>query len=239
MRIRLISALVALVLAIAGVAMITSYVQGADRRANGEAQTTDVLVVTAPVVAGTPVEELADSLEVKAVPRSVLADDVVTDLDMFAGRAVGVDLVAGEPLLASRLIDPATLTAPETVPVPDDMQEFSVAFGPEQAVGGQIAAGDTVGIYLTGSTEQAEPATQHVFHRVLVTRVQGVAAEQEGAADATPLPEGSIYLTFATTVGDAERIIHAAQRTSLWLSLETEDDTDEGSSLVTDEDLIP
>jgi hypothetical protein len=80
---------------------------------------------------------------------------------------------------------------------------------------------------------------------VLVTRVQGApsaasAAEEAVAAapGAAPLPETGILVTFATAVADAERIIFAAQRMPLWLSLETEDDTDDGSAFVTDDNLF-
>jgi pilus assembly protein CpaB len=161
---------------------------------------------------------------------------VVTNLGQFGGRVVAVDLVVGETLIAARLVDPASLSAPGTVPAPEGMQEFSVTFAPEQAVGGRVAAGDTVGIYLSwdgGVSGAVEPSTQHVFHRVLVTSVQGVDAVDEGAADAAALPGGSVNITFATSVADAERIIYADQNMVLWLSLETEDDMDDGSKVVT------
>ncbi|MFS4505179.1 Flp pilus assembly protein CpaB [Clavibacter sp. Sh2141] len=251
MRLRLISTLIALVLAIAGSVMIAGYVRSADQRAYGEAETVDVLVVASPIPAGTPVEELAGSIGVKAVPRSVVADDAVGDLRQFAGRVTGVDLVPGEPVLAARLVDPMSLSAPGRIPAPENMQEFTVAFSPEQAVGGRIRAGDTVGIYVgpavIGPSDDPElagvPSTKHVFHRVLVTGVQGAAstaaAPEAAAAGAAPLPESGLLLTFATSVADAERIIHAAQQMPLWLSLETEDDTDDGSAFVTNENLVP
>jgi pilus assembly protein CpaB len=245
-RLRLISTLIALVLAIAGSVMIAGYVRSADQRAYGEAETVDVLVVASPIPAGTPVEDLAGSIGVKAVPRSVVADDAVGDLRQFAGRVTGVDLVPGEAVLAARLVDPLSLSAPGSIPAPENMQEFTVAFDPEKAVGGRIRAGDTVGIYLSGididPSDAVQFATHHVFHRVLVTRVQGAATVAdpaevaEGTADA--LPATGLLITFATTVVDAERIIYAAQNNPLWLSLETEDDTDEGSEFITDENLI-
>jgi pilus assembly protein CpaB len=234
-KIRLISTLVALVLAAVGAVLIFSYVGAADRRAYGEAEMVDVLVVTA---------DLASSLELKAVPKAAVADDVVTNLNQFGGRVAAVDLVVGETLLASRLVDPQSLGAPGTVPAPEGLQEFTVTFPPEQAVGGRISAGDTVGVFATfsdidDSEPNVEPATHHLFHRVLVTSVQGVASPAEGAADAVALPGGSVYVTFATTAADAERIIFAAQFSRLWLSLETEDDTDEGTKFVTGENLVP
>jgi pilus assembly protein CpaB len=250
MRLRIISTLIALVLAVVGSVMIAGYVRGADQRAFGQAETVGVLVVTAPVAAGTPVEDLAGSVAVKAIPRSVVPDDAVDDLGLFAGRVTGVDLVSGEALLAARLVDPLSLSAPGSIPAPENMQEFTVAFDPEKAVGGRIQAGDTVGIYLSfadidPSDERTVPATRQVFHRVLVTRVQGApgaggTAEEAVAAEpgAAPLPETGLLVTFATPVADAERIIFAAQRMPLWLSLETEDDTDDGSAFVTDENLI-
>jgi pilus assembly protein CpaB len=242
-KIRLLSTLIALILAIVGAVLIASYVNSADQRAYGEAEMVDVLVVTALIPAGTATEDLAESLEIKAVPRAVVAEDVITNLNQFGGRVVGVDLMVGETLLASRLVDPQSLGAPGTVPAPDGLQEFTVTFAPEKAIGGRIAAGDRVGIFATfsdidESPVNIEPATHHVFHSVLVTSVQGVAAVAEGAADAIALPEGSVYVTFATTAADAERIIFASQYSGLWLSLESEDDSDEGTKFVTDENLV-
>jgi pilus assembly protein CpaB len=242
-KVRLISTLVALVLAIVGAVLILNYVQAADRRAYGEAEIVDVLVVSAEIPQGTPAEELSDYLEAKGVPRSVVADDVVTNLNQFAGRVAAVDLKVGETLLASRLVDPNSLGAPSVVPAPEGLQEFTVTFAPEQALGGRLSAGDYVGIYATArdidpAEPNVEPATTHMLHRVLVTSVQGVAAPAEGAADAVPLPEGSVFVTFATTAADAERIIWSDQFMSLWLSLETEDDADDGTKFVTDDNVF-
>jgi pilus assembly protein CpaB len=241
-KIRLISTLAALVLAIVGAMLIASYVGAADRRAFGEAETMEVFVVTEPIPAGTATEDLGAFLEVTAVPRAVIAEDVVTNLSQFDGRVVGVNLVVGEMLLASRLVDPLSLAAPGSVPAPEGYQEFTVLLAPEAAVGGRVAAGDTVGIYVTlidgaASGLGAGLATHHVFHRVLVTSVQGATAQAEEAAAAAALPEGSVYVTFAAPAVDAERIIFADQYGSLWLSLETEDDIDEGTKWVTGENF--
>ncbi|PRY67506.1 pilus assembly protein CpaB [Glaciihabitans tibetensis] len=243
MKIRLISALAALVLAIIGVVLLSQYVQGADERAYGEAQTVEVLVVAAAVPAGTPTEDLGEFLEVKAVPQSVVAEDVVTNLAQFGGRVVGVDLVVGETLLASRLIDPTALVAPGSIPAPEGLQEFTVTLTAEQTIGGRLAAGDTVGIYVSfGDLDPAEarilPGTNHVFHRVLVTSVQGVVVPSDDSS-AAPVPEAGVFVTFATTAVDAERIIWARQyAASLWLSLETEDDLDADTKMVTDENFL-
>jgi pilus assembly protein CpaB len=242
-KIRLISTLVALILAVVGAVLILSYVRAADQRAYGEAETLDVLVVTTPIPAGTAVEDLPAFLKTTAVPRAVIADDAVTNLSQFTDRVVRDDLVVGEVLLAARLVDPLSLAAPGTIPAPENFQEFTVLLAAEQAIGGRLAAGDTVGIYVTFSDIDAsepivEPATHHVFHRVLVTSVQGATAPPEGSVAASALPEGSVYVTFATSVADAERIMFADQFESLWLSLETEDDTDEGSKFVTEGNLV-
>jgi pilus assembly protein CpaB len=226
-KIRLISTLAALILAIVGAVLIGSYVKAADQRAYGDTRTVDVLVVTALIPAGTTTEDLAASLAIKAVPKATVAEDAVTNLKQFVGRVASVDLMVGETLIASRLVDPQSLSAPGTVPAPKGLQEFTIAFPPDQAVGGRISAGDTVGMFSTSPDTTATTAgagTHQIFHRVLVTSVQGVSPPAEGAADAAALPTGSVYVTFATTAADAERIIFDSQSSRLWLSLETEDD---------------
>jgi pilus assembly protein CpaB len=99
----------------------------------------------------------------------------------------------------------------------------TVQLGPQQTVGASIKAGDTVGVFISGSG-----ATKLEIQHVLVTRVQGAPAPAPAAspgADSVsdPAPTASMFVTFAASGEDAEKILFAAQFATIWLSNEPAD----------------
>ena len=115
---------------------------------------------------------------------------------------------------------------PEVVVVPPEMQQVTVLLGMQEALGGQIKAGDTVGMFLSVTDAKQ---THLTAHNVLVTLVQ---AAPSAAADSPaptsgattgPTPTdltGSLLITVATAAPIAEKIVFAATFGSIWLSNE-------------------
>lgn len=240
MKTRLIGGAAAFLLAITGTVAVTSYVQGADQRALKGAAITNIYVVDKSVPANTPATDLAKFIKPAAVPASAVAPGAVTDLSTLTGRVTSAPLLPGEQLLDGRMVDPASLLVPGTAPVPEGMQEITIQLGPDRVVGGQLAAGDTVGVYVsfTEGAGHDGPTTHLVFQKVLVTTVQGAPVEPTGKAAATaspgpPVPAGAMLITLARPASDAERIIFAAEFGSLWLSKEPATATSDGTSVVT------
>lgn len=229
MKIRIIAGIVMAVLAFAGIALITSYVSSADARALANQKPREVYLVTAPITAGTPVKEIGEALKLQTVPEVIVPEDAVTSLKEFDGKVAGVDLKPGEQLLASRLVDPQVLEAPGTVPVPKGMQEITVQLDAPRVVGGQLQAGDTVGVFVSFEGDP-EKRTNLEQHKVLVTAVQGAptaaapAKEEEATGNGAPaVPEGAMLITLAVKADAAEEIVFAAEFGSVWLSNENED----------------
>ncbi|WEO78005.1 Flp pilus assembly protein CpaB [Cryobacterium sp. SO2] len=243
MRIRLIAAVAALLLAITGTVLIAGYVTGADERAQADASPVDVYVVDQLIPVATPAEVLGEYLRVQVLPSAAVAEGAVTDLATVAGMITTVQLLPGEQLLTSRLANPEDLITPGKIRVPEGMQEVTISLAADAMVGGQVAAGDTVGVFVTKTNDAQQPSTNLVFNKVLVTTVQGapaVVTTETGATDdsATPAtPDGALMITFALTAADAERIIFAVQNASIWLSLQTDDDNEDGTKIVTEADL--
>ena len=107
----------------------------------------------------------------------------VTDLDDLAGLVADAEILPGEQLLEARFIDPAELAARGDVPVPAGMQLVSFTLPADRVVGGEIVAGDRIGMVGTvdpdeiGDAEDVvNPISQFAFNGVLVTEVQGVVA---------------------------------------------------------------
>ncbi len=175
---RIAAAVLALALALVGTVILVAYVRGADARALAGVETTSVLVVTRPVPEGTPASELERSVRLEQVPVKVTPAGTVSDLADLGDRVATVDLQAGEQVLASRFVDESSLLPPGTVePRPGD-SEVSVLLEPQRAIGGRLAAGDEIGVYvsmdLSGNVDD-DPEDEQIgtsyatLHGVLVT----------------------------------------------------------------------
>jgi pilus assembly protein CpaB len=234
----LLAATAALVLALAGGVVLVAYVRGADARAAEGLQTVQVLVVKQLVPEGTPAEQLADSVGTELVPAKAAVPGRVTDLAELAGKVATVDLQPGEQLLAGRFAAPRDLRAAGTVAVPDGDQEVSVLLEPQRAVGGRLAAGDAVGVYLSMTLQDGTATTHGVLHGVLVTQVQGAPAAPSGdtaetASAGSAAPSASLLVTLAVSARDAEAVVFGAEHGSLWLSLEPEGADTGGTQVLT------
>ena len=234
MRRRLLAALAALVLAATGAVVLLAYVRGADARALAGVRTVDVLVVDRPVAEGTPGEELAELVRTERLPAKAAVPGAVTDLGELAGRVATVDLQPGEQLLAARFAVPEDLGVPGTVPAPEGAAEVSLLLEPQRAVGGRLAAGDTVGVHVS-----IGDATHAVLHRVLVTQVQGApapAVEGEGtdtASSGGAAPSASLMVTLGLRPEAAEAVVFGMEHGTVWLSLEPEGVDTSGTEVLT------
>ena len=88
-------------------------------------------------------------MALEELPGAAVAETALNTLDGAAGKVTSADLVPGEQLLAERLVSPEELKTLGSVPVPAGLQEVSFQLEPQRVVGGRLAAGDTVGIFIT------------------------------------------------------------------------------------------
>lgn len=239
MRIRIIGAILALILAAAGTVAVVLYVRDADQRAAAGAELVPVYVVTEPIAQGTPAERVGDAVELRRLARNSVHPDAVESLDQLAGSVATVSLLPGDQLVASRFADPADLAAQGNVVVPDGHQEVTVALPVEQVVGGAVRGGDRVGIVITVLGEESGMVSKFVLHQVLVTRTQAgdnfvpAPSEEQQAS-----PVKTIMVTLALRTPDVERVVWGAElqqndRGGVWLTLEPEGADTSGSRPVT------
>jgi pilus assembly protein CpaB len=234
MRRRIIAAVAALVLLVAGATVLVAYVSGADARALAGVRTVEVLVADAVIPEGTPAGDLPALVRTEQIPARAAVEGRVEDLSALAGRVAAVDLQPGEQLLAARFERPDQRQTPGTVPVPAGLQEVSILLEPQRAVGGRLAAGDEVGVIVS----QGDGTTHAVLHFVLVTQIQGAPAgatpaegTETASAGTAPTPSSSLMITLAVTAPQAEAIVWGAEHGSVWLSLEP-DGADTGGTQV-------
>ena len=226
MKTRLIAGIAAVVLAIVGTVILVGYVRGADSRAMAGLQTVDVLVAATPIPEGTLADQLPALVSSKELPATAVLPDRVTGLDQIVGQVALVALEPGEQLLAGKFGPPPTV-APDEVVIPPEMQQVTVLLELQRALGGQIKAGDTVGMFLSVTDAKQ---THLTAHKVMVTKVQqaAVTGSTLGAAPSADQPEpapasdlaASLLITVATTAPIAEKIVYAATFGSIWLSNE-------------------
>jgi pilus assembly protein CpaB len=250
MKRRVIGIVAALALASLGTMLLVVYVQSARNEAVAGERMVDVLVVSDPIEKGTAVKDIDDSVDVKQVPAKVRADGAVADLSDLDDKSVAaVDLVPGEQVVATRFVSTQEAARGDLA---EGLQEVTVPLDPARALGGKIAAGDSVGVFLSfdpfdigTSGEKTANSTHLQLHKVTVTRVQfddsgstslgssddsSNADNGEGTAAA---PAGTFLVTVAVDAPSAEKLVFAAEHGFVWLSNEPKDADEGGTDVVT------
>jgi pilus assembly protein CpaB len=219
----------AIALALLGTLGLTAYVHGAKDRATAGEKLVDVYVASAKITAGTPVTQLHSKVKVEKVPAKVRATDAITNLDAIKGEVATIDIADGEQLLSSRFVAAGSQSSQvqSSTAVPAGFFQSTVSLDPDQALGGQVRAGNRVAVVAidtkTNSTATI-PATAKVIARnLLVTTVQidGDRGQTPDASAKQPLltaPTGKLLVTLAVTQDDLEALVTAVNDGTVWLA---------------------
>ncbi len=245
MKTRIIGAIVALILAAVGAFVLVTYVRGSDARAAEGVELTDVYIVQDVIPKGTAGEAVQDYVRLDSVQTRNLIDGAITDpdgLEELAGLVADADILPGEQLLSARFVDPADLAARGDVTIPPGMQLVSFTLPADRVVGGQVRAGDHIGLVGTvdpdeiGDAEDViNPVSSFAFHGVLVTKVQGVVvADPESGETQEQSAQDAILVTIALSAPDVERWVWfsegpAADYAKMWLTLENDQTDNNGT----------
>jgi pilus assembly protein CpaB len=97
-----------------------------------------------------------------------------------------------------------------------------------------LEAGDTVGVFISveDGPGNVGAVTHLELHKVLVTRVQGVAVAPESSDASATVPANNVLATLAVMAPDAEKIVYAQEFARTWLSKEPTDASEKGTRLV-------
>jgi pilus assembly protein CpaB len=225
------SLIAAIALGAIGTIGLVAYVQQAhDNTTTGQLVT--VYVATDKISAGTPADQLTSKIEQARVPTKVRADGAVTNLADLSGRTAAVDIVPGEQLLLSRFvsIDQQATHVQSSIPVPSGFFQTTVSLDPDQALGGQVRAGNRVAIVAThtsttsGAVTSQDTTATLVARDVLVTTVQvdGKAGQTAGQSQQViDAPTGKFLVTLAVTQQDLESVVSAVNDSNqgkIWLA---------------------
>lgn len=256
MKKKRVSLIAAILLVALGTVALVKYVSTAEDRALAGEELVDVLVLDANVPAGTAATELQQFLRVEAVPVKVQASGALASLSEADELVTAVDLVEGEQLTASRLVEATEYNALQarvgrgggSVAVPEGLLEITIPLDPIRTVGGTVRPGDLVGLIASFNGFQAEGAPEgqgtdgnvsgFLLHKILVTNVQGtpvVETPNQAASteNRTPTPTGQMLVTLAVDAASAERIVFASSYGDIWLAVEPADADESGTQIRT------
>ncbi|GAA1429491.1 hypothetical protein GCM10009616_11680 [Microlunatus lacustris] len=229
---RLVTAVLAVVLAALGATLVTSYVRGADERALGGLSTVDVLVVTEAVPQGTAAAALGDSVTTRALPQLAVAPGTLSSLRDAGGRVTASVLQPGEQLLDSKFVDPASLQEDtDEVALPAGLQEVTVSLERQRMLGSRLTPGTRVGVFISLPQEGDNPArTMLAVPKVLVlgvgeasTQPSPAPGDADAEAEAEPAPAESLTVRLAVDTEGAEKVVFGAEHGRLWLSRQPDD----------------
>jgi pilus assembly protein CpaB len=224
---RTLVAVLAVILAILGIASLVAYANGARERAFSGTETVSVWQVTKEVPAGTEASALDGSVEQVSLPRASVPASAVTSLGTVRGKVTTASLVPGEVLVTGRFGSEKDL---EEVPVPKGLQEVTIELASPRVLGGVIGRGDRVGVVAS-----YEGQTNFAVNRALVlstTALAGAGQESDQASVGV-----SMQVRLALSPSDVEKVVHASEFGKVWLARQGKD-ADVGRQIVTLDDVI-
>lgn len=226
-RRKIMGIIASVVLAALGTSLLVAYVRSAEDRALDGEEAMGVLVVTETIPKGTKAEEVTAKVKLEQIPSRVVAQGAVADLSSLNGLVAGGDLLPGEQVVQSRFA--AAAATGIATPAPGSLK-VTVAMDALRAIGGQVRAGDSVGVVASFTEPET---TRLVLQKVPVTDVRteaGVAIT--GKPDGTAVT-GRVWVTLAVDAPSVERVVFAAEYGTLWLAWEPKEANEAGTKTQT------
>jgi pilus assembly protein CpaB len=241
--------LVAVLLILVGGGLVWNSTRSSSSQAEETEVATDtVVVVVAPITAGTPVKDFMTGLDVQDVPVDQIAEGTLRNLDELAllsedGYAAVADIPAGTQLSRALLFLPGEREV-TAIEVPTNLFTVTVAVESQRALGGQISDGDEVAVLATFDADDNDPSgTRVILERVLVAglRSESVFTPEQREDNLLTVEQaigGRMYVTLAVPVADLEKLIYAVENGRIWLARQNEDATIDGSEIRTRDTVI-
>jgi pilus assembly protein CpaB len=219
MKMRALVAILAVVLAIGGIASLVAWTNGARERAFSGTETVTVWQVTKDVPAGTDADAIGDAVGQVRLPRVGVPATAVVSLDTLKGKVTTANLVPGEVLVSGRF--GATKDA-QAIPVPKGLQELTVELASTRVLGGVLQRGDHVGV-VASYGNFPEGQTNFATNKALVLAVTSMTSAGQGGPGNDPAIGGSLQVRLALDSLDVEKVVNASEFGKVWLSRQGKD----------------
>jgi Flp pilus assembly protein CpaB len=131
--------------------LVFNYVQGAEDRAQGDAQRVDVFVVREQIprgVSGTQAQE-QNLIQRDQIPRDFLPPTAITSLDQIDGKVALNNLAPNQVLVDGMFVDPADAQVGFSELLEDDMTAVTISVDDIRGVAGLLVPGDEVNLMVT------------------------------------------------------------------------------------------
>jgi len=228
MQSRVLSILVAVVLALVATAALVVYVNGADRRAVSDQKPMLVWVAAQAITAGTsgPTAKNTGQIKQVEVPRKNVVAGAVISLSQIQNRYAAVNIVAGEQLLQDRWVGAQDIAGGRLLQIPKDYQALAIEMDLTRQVAGFVTPGDKVSLILTmkrpgpgGDVDKSQFLLQNV--QVLAVGATALAnAASQGGGGRVNQGKGQVAaVTLAVPEAQVERVVYAAENGSIYMTL--------------------
>jgi pilus assembly protein CpaB len=240
---RVLTIVVALVLAVLGTGGVLVYVHGANTRAVAGMKAVTVLVAQQRIPGGTSAADAQQSglISSENLPAKSVPGNALRSLAGLESLVMSTDVQSGQVLLRPMLVTAADVKS--GLAIPKGMVAVSIQVCPVQAVANNIAPGSEVAVFDTyaskslnvqqscGSSQQSKISgiahTRIVLTRALVVSVGQAAGQGQttqttiGQSATNNTTTQSTVLTLAVSQADAERLIMLQEAGLPYLALVT------------------
>jgi Flp pilus assembly protein CpaB len=175
---------------------------------SGGGQATQVLVAKSLIQKGTPGQVVGSSAlyQVSSIPKDQVKDGAFVDPKTLAGKVAVADIFPGQQLTSA---DFAVASASAlTQQLARDQRAVVVSLDAPAELGGQVAAGDRVDVWVAMSAQGANGITRPVV-RLVQQNMLVLNAPSSGGGN----------VTLRATSAQAGELIYAAQNATIWLVL--------------------
>lgn len=228
--------LVAVLIALAGTAMIVLYVQGIDARATKNQELVEVLVATETIENGETVAAAQDAgkIEKAQIRRADLVDGSLSSTTSIADLVALGTIYPGEQLIAKKF---GSIGETQGLVIPDKKMAVSIELTDFERVAGFVNPGNEVAIFstpqdLTALLPDDSEKKLGDYTRILLTRVPVLGVGTTSVSSRTTQTEDGAevaeqvartILTLAVSQDEAEKLIQADRNSDLTFALLTDE----------------
>ncbi len=221
MKTRGLAIVVAFLLAGVATAAVFMYVRGVRSQSEAQEVMVPVVVSKEDIPPGTPLDALlaGGKFTTTTVPQTALIRGVVTTLEQLQGQQTSSPILAGEQISTARLRGEAEFGG-GILGIPEGHKAITLPLDVPRAIGTVLRKGDHVSVYSTfEAAGGGAEATVTVVPDVLILEVFGGAVDPNTGTAVAPATSGSILVAMALEPRDAQRVVYAMERGSVWLGL--------------------
>lgn len=227
---RLLSIIIAAVMALLAVVMVNAYLNREKQKYQLEIKETQVVVATKHVPKGTTI--LPNMVRPVSFPVKYMQPGVLNNPNIAVGKIAAVDIMANEQILSTKLTTVRKVEDSLAVRLPQGKRAFTIAIQPLMAVGGEIKTGDYVdiiGSFPYTQNIQGKAVTENVsvtlFQKILIMGIrQGgdklvftlALSPQESAILSYAMNQGALRFVLRQPLDTAIESVPPIEANALW-----------------------